>query len=484
VAFQQPFRANTKYQNCVFLSLKCVKLKISKLLFPVSMARIRIPPSLTGLMDNVPSNLYPLMQKYGLTDPKGRYLHWDEFKWRVDKGDDEQLAWFATKLSRFMNRRPLANLQAEGDQHFSYCDPNSLYALLHEIDKMTGGGHSVGESSFVSSSENNRYLVRTLMMEEAITSSQLEGASTTRQVAKEMLRNGSPPKDKSQQMIFNNFLLLKKAVEVKDEDLSIELILDLHRVATIGAIENQAVSGEFRKDNQIIVSDLYNETVHQPPSWETIEDRIQGLCDFANVSHEVNSNIFIHPIIKAIILHFMIGYIHPFGDGNGRTARALFYWYALKSGYWLFEYISISRFIQEKRGDYDKAFIYVETDEFDLTYFLYHQLYIIRKAVQSLHEHLERKRKEYYDFLSWIDNNSVARRLKGVQLEILKEAVREPGREFTVKQVSIDFGVTENTARSHLKGLVDADLLVAAKSRNGKTVRYLAPAKLRDKLRG
>jgi Fic family protein len=53
----------------------------------------------------------------------------------------------------------------------------------------------------------------------------------------------------------------------------------------------------------------------------------------------------------------MIAYIHPFGDGNGRTARAIFYWSILRSDYWLFEYVSISKFIQEKRGDYDIAVI-------------------------------------------------------------------------------------------------------------------------------
>jgi Fic family protein len=436
-------------------------------------------------MDRIPPQVYAsLMPKYGSTDAKGRYLHWNDFKWRVEPGDDEQAAWLATKFSRRVIRENLPQLQAEGNHYFSYCVPSSLNAVLHHIDKMTGGGHSVGTSSFVSSSVNNRYLVKNLMMEEAITSSQLEGASTTRKVAKDMLRHGLKPQDKSQQMIFNNFRLLKQAVAVRDDDLSIELILDLHRITTHDAIENQAIPGELRRDNNIIISDSYNEVTHHPPSWETLEERLAKLCEFANSCHDgLNSSNFIHPIIKAIILHFMIGYIHPFGDGNGRTARAIFYWYALKSGYWLFEYVSISRFIQAKRSDYDTAFLYTETDDFDITYFLYHQLDVIQKAVSALHEHLDHKQQAYYDFLRWIDNSTIARKLKPRQLEILKEAVRAPGKEFTAKQVSADFGITENTARTDLNGLVTADLLVAAKSKNGKLLRYLAPATLSDKLK-
>jgi Fic family protein len=278
--------------------------------------------------------------------------------------------------------------------------------------------------------------------------------------------------------------LMKKAVERKDEGLSIELILELHKIATYEAIENNAASGEFRANNNIIVSNLYNENTFYPPDYQTIESRLASLCNFANSLDSQNkSDEFTHPVIKAIILHFMIAYIHPFGDGNGRTARAVFYWSILRSGYWLFEYVSISKIIQEKRGDYDKAFIYTETDEFDLTYFLYNQVETIVKAIYSLYEHIDRKKTDFYEFRDWIENSPVAKKLKREHLEILKDALRTPGKEFTCKQVSIDLNVTENTARSYLNKLVDKDLLVASSSKRGKTMLYFAPSNLKTRLK-
>ena len=107
-------------------------------------------------------------------------------------------------------------------------------------------------------------------MEEAITSSQLEGASTTREVAKEMLEKSLPPKDKSQQMIMNNYRLMQKAVEMRKTGLSIDLILELHEIATNQAIENEAISGEFRNSNKIVVTDWYGENIFQPPDYQTI----------------------------------------------------------------------------------------------------------------------------------------------------------------------------------------------------------------------
>ncbi|PID45519.1 MAG: cell filamentation protein Fic [Proteobacteria bacterium] len=450
------------------------------------MARIRAPKPFEALLEESDINqITPLLGRYGATDSAGRYLHWDKFIWRVEKDIDPKMAWLATKISRKAITRVIPELKAYKDsQNFSYCIPDSLFAQLHHIDKITGGGHAIGDAPFISSGEKGRYLVKSLMMEEAITSSQLEGASTTRKVAKEMLETSRPPSNKSEQMIFNNYLLLKKAVERKDEPLSIDLILEMHAIATYQAIENEAIPGQFRVDDDITVKNLYNEVAHEPPSHDTIQERLVALCEFANVNSEgSNTDQFMHPLVKAIVLHFMIGFIHPFGDGNGRTARALFYWYMLRSGYWLFEYVSISKLIQEKRNDYDTAYIYTETDDFDLTYFIYNQVGVVTKAVDALHEHIEKKKREFYEFMEWIENSPVSKVLKQGQLEVLKDAVKHPGKIFTSKQVSLDFNINENTARSYLKKLAEEDLLMATRGKKGKAVLYLSPADLRTRLR-
>ena len=453
------------------------------------MGRIRKPLSLMSLWKSIPQDdpelFFHLLSKYKVTDSKGRYHHWDKFKWRVDEGDDEKLAWLATKIARKAVSKPLTVLQAQNESFFSYCIPNSLLAQLHQIDTMTGGGYTLSNSNFLISSdtEKNKYLVKSLMMEEAITSSQLEGASTTRKVAKKILENNLKPKNKSQQMIVNNFLLMKEVLAKQDEDLSVEMILNLHEIATFKAIENQAFPGKLRTNDNTYVGNSYEENFYQPPASQSLKERLENLCNFANECHSrEDADNFIHPIIKAIILHFMIGYIHPFGDGNGRTARALFYWSMLRSGYWLFEYVSISKLIQEQRNLYDTAFVYTETDDFDLTYFIYNQVEVIIKAIAALNTHINKKKQELSNFAQWIEQSPIAKKLKRGHLEILKEAVKEPGKEFTVQQVADSLGVSQNTARGYLKKLVEEDLLVLSSTKRVRTVRYLAPAHLREQL--
>lgn len=139
-------------------------------------------------------------------------------------------------------------------------------------------------------------------MEEAIASSQMEGASTTRKSAKEMLRKHSKPKDRSQQMILNNYNTIRYLSEHKTDALTPELILEIHKRISEKTLEDPSDEGKFRSDNNIfVVNGLTGEVAHEPPSHEIITDMVSQLCRFAN-----EDKPFIHPIIKAIILHFMI----------------------------------------------------------------------------------------------------------------------------------------------------------------------------------
>ena len=117
---------------------------------------------------------------------------------------------------------------------------------------------------------------------------------------------------------------------------------------------------------------------------------MQRLCAFANQT----DGAFVHPVIRSIILHFMLAYDHPFVDGNGRTARALFYWSMRRHSYWMAEFISISHIVLKAPAKYGYAFLFTETDEGDLTYFILYHLKIITRALESLHEYIARKAAE------------------------------------------------------------------------------------------
>ena len=116
-------------------------------------------------------------------------------------------------------------------------------------------------------------------MEEAIASSQMEGANTTRKVAKEMLRKQIKPKDKSQQMIYNNYNTIRFLSEQKGTNLTPELLLEIHKRITEKTLDNPDDEGSFRKDDNIyVVNGITGEVAHDPPSYKAIPVIINKLC--------------------------------------------------------------------------------------------------------------------------------------------------------------------------------------------------------------
>lgn len=273
------------------------------------------------------------------------------------------------------------------------------------------------------------------MIEEAISSSQLEGASTTRDVAREMIRQNRDPTDKSEQMILNNYHAMQFIREINKEVLTPSIVFELHKILTLDTIGEDAV-GRFRNplDKMHVVDNATQKYLHTPPPTEQLPERMQTLCDFAN--RESNSEFdasFLHPVVKAIVLHFMLAYDHPFCDGNGRTARALFYWSMVRQGYWLMQFVSISRVIKKATAQYAKAFLHTETDENDLTYFLIHQLEVIHQAVDALHIFLDQKVHEIKEAERLlIDNPRLKGKLNFRQLALLRHALEHPHFSYVV----------------------------------------------------
>ena len=422
-----------------------------------------------GLLD------FDYLGRYKEVDSQGKYLYWDQLKWRIDENDDAKKAWFATKWARSGKLKAIS-LFDKKDKHFYFCMPDTLQAKLFKISNLAGQG------IIPHNSIKSQYLISSLVMEEAISSSQLEGASTTRKVAKEILVSERKPKTQDEQMIVNNYFLMKEIQRIKDEDLSVDSILSLHQIATKGTHDNDNIAGEFRKSNDIVIMDSDENILHQPPSFSALPKRLRRLCDFANEKHTgEDGSIFIHPIVKAILLHFMIGYEHPFSDGNGRTARALFYWFMLKTGFDYFEYISISKFLKEAPKKYSMSYLYSEIDDNDLTYFVYYQVDIILRAIDDLLAYLQNKSAEYEEITTILKDSSLHEKLNFVQKDIIKKAIKNPGRVFTGLEISADYDIAPTTARKYLKALVKYKIL--ANYKNGRTIAYIAPANLHEILK-
>ncbi|MGI5058543.1 Fic family protein [Treponema pectinovorum] len=372
------------------------------------------------------------------------YFYWDAVKYRIPQKLNAEDFWYAVKQSRIIGSKNFKFLSC----NFFYHETNRMQKSLHNFDMNFGGSLS---SSNLISDKNKQYYLLNSIMEEAIASSQMEGAATTRKVAKQMLRKQAKPKDKSQQMILNNYNTIRYLSEHKEDEFSPELLLDIHRQITEKTLGDSNDEGRFRTDDNIlVVNGITGEVAHTPPSHTLIYSTVQELCDFINFE----TKNFIHPIIKAIIIHFMISYLHPFVDGNGRTARSLFYWYMLKKNYWLTEYLSISRIIYKSKVQYEKSFLYTEYDDYDLGYFITYNLKVLTRAYEELKIYLQRKSKEQNALLEYKISG-----LNERQIQIIRLCQEKPDSFFITKELALRFNVSTKTIRADLEGLVKIGLM-------------------------
>jgi Fic family protein len=383
----------------------------------------------------------------------GKYRHWDTLRQLTPPdGLTREEWWLGIKLARGNIWHPLPLSDGEG-HHFGYGMPDPAYEMTHLVDRQASGEIAISE--VVTSPEmRNRYLVSSLI-EEAITSSQLEGASTSRAVAKEMLRSGRPPRDRSERMIVNNYRAMNTVRGWKDESLTPKRVLQLHRIVTDGTLDNPDAAGRLQRpdEERVRVFDrATSELVHTPPPAEQLPERLQAMCAFAN---DQPTEGFLHPVIRSILLHFWLAYDHPFEDGNGRTARAIFYWSMLKHGYWLTEFLSISTILNRAPGRYSRAFLYTETDGLDTTYFVLNQLNVICRAIDELHAYLARKARQVRETERMLRQADLNHR----QIALLSHSLRHPDADYTFRSHQTSHGVVYQSARTDLLDLEKRGLL-------------------------
>lgn len=439
------------------------------------------PPSPNDLVKKIqardPKRLVDLLINYPLKGvSQAAYLPWDSLRYREPpKGLSHEEWWFVTRMRRDSISRDIPLSDVDGTP-FKYALPDEILRLSDEITTNASGQISMSEP-VTNPDTRDRYLVSSLI-EEAITSSQLEGASTESGVAKEMIRSGRDPVTRSERMILNNFHAMRRVGELKNNPLTPEIICELHRIVTDGTLDNPEASGRFQlpTEERISVCDEENNVLHRPPPASLLTDRVRRLCDFANGE---TGEGYLPPVLRAITIHFMLGYEHPFEDGNGRTARALFYWSMLNQGFWLTEFLTVSKILKNAPSQYARSFLHTEQDNNDLTYFYLYHLNVIKRSVKELQDYLSGKIKEVRDLQRSLA--TLPGEFNHRQLALLDNAVKNSGQTYTATSHSTSHGVSCETARKDLMMLEDKGLLIREKI--GKKYAWLPARNIVDVLR-
>lgn len=378
-----------------------------------------------------------------------RYEHWEKLRHRAAaKGLDAELAWAIVKARRTFSAKPLPLVDKSGNA-LTYWLTDAAQHELMMIDRELAGNVPGPVSGTIPDNERVQYIRRSFA-EEAIASSLLEGAATTRVDAKQMLREGRSPRNEGEQMVANNYNAMLFIREHLTTDLSDDFVHELHEIITHDTMPQDKVGRWRGADEDVAVyDDRDNELMHQPPDAEDLPKRMRKLYRFANQRPD-KAKSFLHPVVQAIAVHFQFGYEHPYCDGNGRVARALFYWAALRSGYWLFEYLPISAILRKAPVRYSRSYLYTEHDGFDLGYFLTYQLHVTARARQELASYLERRAQKQREADRATDNDP---RLNPRQRMLVRRLMHSPTPSITIAVHQKRERVSYPTARTDLMRL-------------------------------
>lgn len=425
-----------------------------------------LPPDALGITRDSLSLLLPHAQP---TLPDGRYLHWNDLRRRPPPAGLAPEQWWASqKLARWGLRTPIPGFVDQKGQPFSFCRLDTIARTIHELDRRDAARavvEAIGDDAV-----RERYRIEQLI-EEAIHSSVIEGARlTTREQAASMVREARSPTSRGERMVLNNYNAMQRLLAIAHRDLDLHDLLEIHTILGDDALDKADAAGRLRTANEAVtvVDTISGEVWYTPPPADELPKRLHAMLAFANSRDSNDAPVFIHPLLRAITLHFWLAYEHPFVDGNGRMARALFYWQMLRSGYDFAQYLSISGPIDRSPRDYYLAFVHTETDDADLTYFVLHQLGVLNQATTDLQARLRNHHERMRDLSRVLKNTE---QFNHRQRALLSHLLRHPHEGATIKGHAHTHRVTILTARKDLLELLALDLL--RRVRDGKHDRYL-----------
>ena len=404
--------------------------------------------------------------------------NYEECGHRTPIGLTRDQFWFLVKLARTTGREAIPLVDGTGAP-FTYRLPPAARRVLHLADTEMAGTIRAAVPELESPESQARYVLRSLT-DEAIASSQIEGANVTREDAKRMLRDKRPPRTEAERMVRNNYDTIIMLRDRHDEQMTPDLLCEIQRCLTKDTLKKPDQAGRFRRSDEDIRiwNDVDNEVVHTPPPAEELPARVDLLCAFANEADDPSRpGQFTHPVVRAVALHFWVGFDHPFADGNGRTARALFYWSMLRGGYWLAEYLTISEIIRGHPVQYGKAYLDTEIDDNDLTYFVLYHLTVLERSLAAFRAYMARKVAARVNLAATVRSA----RFNPRQREVLIGALRNPAALVTYESYARDFGVTVPTARTDLLALETLGLLRL--NRSGRRFEFVPAANLGELLR-
>lgn len=247
----------------------------------------------------------------------------------------------------------------------------------------------------------------------------------------------------------------------KDDPITEGIIRELHKVTVKGVRGDKADPGNYRKIQNYVVNSLSREIIYTPPAPLEVPHLMHDFVDWINTAEDLS------PVLIAGIAQFQFVHIHPFIDGNGRTARLLSTLIFYKTGYDFKRLFTISEYYDKDRPGYYKAIQSVRSNAMDMTGWLEYFVTGLRLQMKEI-----QKKGEQI-----IEHDTALQKIKRLGLN----ARQEKAIKYLLRTGAISVGEYQaaascirRTAQRDLENLVEKGIIEAvAKSQTDPTRHYV-----------
>ena len=230
-----------------------------------------------------------------------------------------------------------------------------------------------------------------LTQEQALQVVRLEGFVDTKDVAK---KTGIVARDRDIQEVINYrnvcVWIDQQDVVHSDNVFSEKTLKSLHTLTMQKLIEEKYI-GSYRDRQVVVKSATDGQVVFRPPVSVEIEYLIRDFFEWFNHADAQT----VHPIFRAAITHYQLVYIHPFIEGNGRTARAMATLALHSLGYDFKRFFSIEQYFDSDVEQYYQALLSVQQHQnHDLTYWLEYFCYGLAVEIDKIRSQVQKLSKD------------------------------------------------------------------------------------------
>lgn len=281
-------------------------------------------------------------------------------------------------------------------------------------------------------------------------STSIEGNPLTIEEVKKLFEGeklNAPSKSKNE--VLNYFDVLKNLENY--ESINKETILDIHKKVSKDTLRNNEFEGKYRETPVIIGNVLTGEINFTPPAPYKIPYLIEEFLEWFNQNQDI------YPVILAGIAHYEIVRIHPFVDGNGRTARVIATFILRLNGFDINAYFSLDEFYNLNRLNYEDALKSADKSQ-DLTEWLEYFTYGVLNSIKKVKKEIDNLPK----FTHTIELNEK-------EISILN-FINEHN-EITNREVCNLFNVSSQSGYNYLNSLKNKKIIKSIGS--GRSVRYV-----------